>query len=206
MRQNLWILQLLSTCCPVMCSSAALSGNYLLFPQGLRRLQIHSTRAAIDHHAVMGTRVVCADLLIPDIGSDLGRIAQKRITKATTTRLHMGHQVAALQRHCNFPPQFLRFPVPRQQVLRQARWQAALKTVGCKLQAVGAQLQQRIIGQHPVRTLDAEAAAIASGAAAVGDQRFCRNKRNRQSNACLISAKVQSTAPCARSSNGSTTR
>jgi hypothetical protein len=26
---------------------------------------------------------------------------------------------------------------------------------------------------------------------------FCRNKRNRQSNACLISAKIQSIAPCA---------
>ena len=33
---------------------------------------------------------------------------------------------------------------------------------------------------------------------------FCRNKRKRQSSACLISAKIQSTAPCARSSNGFT--
>ena len=34
--------------------------------------------------------------------------------------------------------------------------------------------------------------------------RFCRDKHKRQSSACLISAKAQSTAPCARCSNGST--
>ena len=35
-------------------------------------------------------------------------------------------------------------------------------------------------------------------------KRFCRDKGIRQSGPCLISAKVQSTAPCARSSNGFT--
>ena len=34
--------------------------------------------------------------------------------------------------------------------------------------------------------------------------RFCSDKHKRQSSACLISAKAQSTAPCARCSNGST--
>ena len=113
----------------------------------------------VERHGVVSVGEGRGDLAVEKILAHLQRITQQRIAVAARPRLLVNDQRAFGYHARDLARQRATLVADLDEVARRSAGLAARETVGLKLDAVGAQLQQRLVGQDAIGAANANAAA-----------------------------------------------